>query len=103
MGGFALENRSRTLGRGLGVLLLGAVMLLGAACSQVNAQNYAKLDVGMSRADVYAILGEPDQVSGGALGPLSFSTEIWEGGGQAISVTSSGDELALKSIGKPQE
>ena len=47
MGGFALENRPRTLGRGLGVLLLGAVMLLGAACSRVNAQNYGKLDVGM--------------------------------------------------------
>lgn len=76
-----------------------AALLLVAACSSVTAENYAKVRSGMSRAEVYDILGQPDEVTGGGVGPLTFSSEIWNGRKQTIGVTFSGDTVALKSIG----
>ncbi|GAB2877748.1 hypothetical protein GCM10027046_02060 [Uliginosibacterium flavum] len=42
----------------LPLLLLSALL---AACSAVNADNYAKLHTGMSMSEVQAILGTPTQ------------------------------------------
>lgn len=74
------------------------VVLLIAACSPVTVENYAKLEAGMSREQVYAILGKPDEVTGGGLGPLQFSAETWKGRRQVIQVSFGNDKLALKSI-----
>lgn len=76
-----------------------AALLLVAACSPVTAENYAEVRAGMSRDEVYDILGKPDEVTGGGVGQLTFSSEIWNGRKQTISVTFSGDTVALKSIG----
>lgn len=83
--------RSLAVGSLLGILLL-------AGCSRVTAESYAKLNVGMPRTEVYGILGKPDEVSGGAIGPLNFSAETWKGRQQTIHVTFGGDKVALKSI-----
>lgn len=81
------------------VLFPIAALLLVAACSRVTAENYAAVKAGMSRDEVYAILGKPDEVSGGGIGQFSFSSESWMGRKQTINVTFSGDTVALKSIG----
>lgn len=75
-----------------------AVMLLVAACSRVSAENYGKVHAGMTRDQVYEILGQPDEVSGGGFGPLTISAEIWKGSKQTIHVTFGGEKVALKSI-----
>lgn len=77
--------------------LLAASVLL-TACSKVTPDNYAKVDAGMSRDEVYAILGKPDEVSGTALGNLSMSAETWTGGGNTIHITFGGDKVALKTL-----
>ncbi len=79
-------------------LLAGGVLLAG--CSRVTTENYAKVEVGMPRTEVYGILGRPDEVSGGALGPLSISNETWKGRNQTINITFGGDHVALKAIGQ---
>lgn len=90
--------RSRTARRVTAVFVLAALVL--TACSRVTVENYARLKVGMPRDEVYGILGTPDEVSGGALGPLSFSAESWKGREQTIHVTFGADKLAMKTIGK---
>jgi hypothetical protein len=78
---------------------LAAALLLGlAACSRVTADNYDKLQTGMTRAEVHALLGTPDEVSGGGIGRMTLMTERWDGRKHVISVTYAGDELAIKSI-----
>lgn len=77
-----------------------ALSLLLAACgSRVNAENYAKLEAGMTRDQVHAILGKPDQVDASDVGGLlSLSKETWRGGKQVIVVTFGNDKLALKNL-----
>ena len=43
------------------ILSFALLCSLLAACSTVNADNYAKLHAGMSMAEVQAILGKPTQ------------------------------------------
>ena len=41
------------------LLALAAVALLAAGCSKLSAANYAKLETGMSKEQVTALLGPP--------------------------------------------
>lgn len=77
----------------------GVLLLLAACSSKVTPENYAKLDAGMTHAQVHAILGRPDEVTGDDIGGvLSLSKETWKGGKQTITVTFGNDALALKSL-----
>lgn len=69
-----------------------------AACSRATIENYERVEAGMSRDQVYEILGKPDEVSAGGLGDFSVSSESWKGHKQIIQVTFGGDKVALKSI-----
>jgi len=82
--------------RRLAPLALAAVLL--AACSTVTPENYAKIEAGMSRDEVYKLLGKPSEVTGGGIGPLTVSNETWTGGKHSIRITFGGDKVALKSI-----
>lgn len=75
-----------------------AALLLLAACSRVTPENYGRLEAGMSRDEVYAILGQPDDVSGGGIGSLTMSSETWRSDRHTIVVSFAGEKLALKSI-----
>ncbi|MGQ0501600.1 MAG: outer membrane protein assembly factor BamE domain-containing protein [Panacagrimonas sp.] len=88
-----------------GLLVPVAAVLLVAACTRVTPENYAKLEAGMTRSQVYEILGKPDEVSGGGIGKLTVSGETWKGRGQTITVTFGGDQVVLKGISqdKPEE
>lgn len=76
--------------------LLGLLLL--AACSRVTPDNYNKVEAGMTRDEVYAVLGNPDDVSGSALGSLTLSSETWNGSRHRIRATFVGDKLATKTI-----
>ena len=74
------------------------VFLLAAACSKATPENYSKLESGMTPEEVHALLGEPDEVSGGGIGRMTLMTERWNGRSHVISVTFATDQLTLKSI-----
>lgn len=78
---------------------LAALTLLGlAACSKVNPDNYAKISAGMTREEIHALLGAPDDASGGSLGAIGLTTETWKGSKHTIAVTFAGDKATIKTI-----
>lgn len=81
-----------------GLLAPIAAAMLVAACSRATVENYSKIQAGMTRDQVYEILGQPDEVSGGGIGQLTVSSEVWKGRKQTIQVTFGSDKVALKSI-----
>lgn len=73
-------------------------LLLLSACSRVTPEQYNKIQAGMTRDEVYGLLGKPDEVSGSSLGSLSLSSETWRGAEHRIDLSFFGDKLATKSI-----
>ncbi|PPE73505.1 hypothetical protein C3942_11910 [Solimonas fluminis] len=82
--------------RFLAALALATLVL--AACSRVTPENYERVEAGMKREDVHAILGQPDEVSGGGFGGLSVSTETWKGRKHVVQVSYGGDTVVIKHI-----
>ena len=78
--------------------LLLALLLLLAACSKVTPENYAKIEAGMTREEVYAVLGKPDEVSGGGIGGLTSESETWKGSKHTIHVRFLSGKLIARDI-----
>lgn len=75
----------------LTILLCGLLVL--AACSKVNPANYAKLAVGMSKAEVETLLGSPAACSGA----LGLSSCTWGDEKSYISVQFAADKALVFS------
>ena len=74
------------------LMLLGAVLCL-SACSKINQENYAKLQAGMAKAEVEALLGAPTECSGA----VGISSCNWGDEKTFISVQYAGDTVLLIS------
>lgn len=83
---------------GLLAFALGAMALSG--CEKATAENFAKIEVGMKRDDVYRILGKPDSIDGsvGTDRADDLATEIWENGPQTITIFFAGEFVETRSI-----
>lgn len=79
-----------------------ALLLILSACSKVTPDNYGKLEAGMTQEEVHAVLGQPDDVSGGGIGTLTLTTETWNGPKHVVKITFAGDKMTIKSI-EPRE
>lgn len=90
-----------TLAQGLRSLLC-ATVLLCAACSPVNAENYDRIKTGMTPDEVHEILGKPDTVDAGSLADFEMRTEIWESRKLRIELSFLNGKLMRKSIGERQ-
>lgn len=82
------------------IALAALGLLVLSACSKVTSENYAKVEAGMNREQVYALLGKPDEVNGSAIGRLEMSAETWRGRDYHVAITFMGDKVTLKSIEK---
>lgn len=82
------------------VMILGPVLAVAllAGCSKATQDNYQKVESGMSRSEVYNILGKPDEVNSGSIGSLTASSETWQGNDHTISVKFANGEVKMKSI-----
>ncbi|WP_293367372.1 DUF3862 domain-containing protein [Nevskia sp.] len=79
--------------------LLSVVVTIAACSSKVTAENYDKIGPGMSREEVHALLGKPDDSSATDVGGvLSLSKETWTAGKKTLTVTFGNDKVALKSF-----
>ncbi|WP_437882503.1 outer membrane protein assembly factor BamE domain-containing protein [Pseudomonas sp. LRF_L74] len=74
------------------LVLFSAVVLL-AACSKVNQENYSKLKAGMSKPEVEQLLGSPKECSG-AVGVTSCT---WGDQKSFISVQYAGERVVMYS------
>lgn len=75
------------------ILSFGLLASLLAACSPVNADNYAKLHTGMSMAEVQAILGNPSQCTD----ILMMKKCSWGNASRNISVSFAADAAITTS------
>ena len=81
---------------------IAGALLLGA-CSKATADNYAKVQAGMTRDEVHGILGKPDETTGGGIGDLTMTAETWKNGKQSIRVNYVGDKVAMKGMSDAKE
>ncbi len=67
------------------MMLLCSVLLVGCG-SKITSENFDKIQSGMTQAEVTAILGDPTESSGIALGPVGGTTSTWKGNGRTITI-----------------
>ena len=76
------------------------VVLLVAACSRVTADNFDKVQDGMSEAEVRAVLGEPTESNSVTVLGMSGTASRWRGRDAEIVVRFSNGKVALKTFEK---
>ena len=79
-------------------LLALFMALLIVGCSRATQDNYNKIETDMTREEVHAILGAPDEVNSSSIGSLSFSSETWQGRKHTISIQYANARVKLKHI-----
>ena len=78
-----------------------AALLLLAACSKVNQENFAKVQNGMTEQEVIAILGEPSESTSRDVLGITGTSSTWRSGDAEINIRFVGGKVALKSFDKP--
>ncbi|MEM6795586.1 MAG: DUF3862 domain-containing protein [Acidobacteriota bacterium] len=69
-----------------------------AGCSKISAENYAKIEKGMTYGEVVAILGEPTDKKSVGVGPLSGTAATWTRGSTEIEIKFINDKVQLSSL-----
>jgi hypothetical protein len=67
------------------MMLLCATLLLGCG-SKVTQENFAKIQSGMTEADVTAVLGPPTESNSIGFGPVGGTTSMWKDNGRIITI-----------------
>ncbi|USD39824.1 DUF3862 domain-containing protein [Ferrimonas sp. SCSIO 43195] len=68
-----------------------AAVLLLSGCSRITQENYDKLELGMSKADVEAVIGRADDCSGS----MGTETCVWGTDQRQIKVGFAADRAML--------
>jgi hypothetical protein len=83
-----------------------AALLLAACGSKISAENFERIQTGMTQKEVVAILGEPTEASAISIAGLSGGMATWRDGNTEISVQFLNDKAQAKQLsreaGKPQ-
>ncbi|MFZ5555637.1 MAG: DUF3862 domain-containing protein [Pseudomonadota bacterium] len=77
-----------------------AALVLAACGSKVSQENFDRIKSGMTKEEVVAILGKPDETSGFSLGNLSGESAAWTGRDASISVQFANDKVLSKQYSK---
>ena len=80
------------------MLFLAAAL---AACSKVTQENFAKVQDGMTEAEVVALLGSPTESSSVQVLGVSGTASKWVSGDATITIRFVNGKVALKSFDKP--
>lgn len=81
-------------------LALTALLLL-AACSKVTQENFAKIQDGMSEAEVHTLLGKPGESSNITVLGLSGTSSRWVSNDGMIAVQFVNGKVRAKSFERP--
>ena len=81
-------------------LALAALLLL-AACSKITQENFAKIQDGMSEAEVHALLGKPGESSNITVLGLSGTSSRWVSNDGMIAVQFVNGKVRAKSFERP--
>jgi len=91
-----MMKQLKTSVTGYTAALLSCLVLLGG-CSRITAENYAKINVGMSQQNVEAILGKPDECSGIKTLVLSAQKCSWSSGTHDITISFMAEKVVAAS------
>lgn len=79
---------------------LAAVLLLSACGSKVTAENFERIQNGMTQKEVVAILGEPTETSAINIAGVSGGMASWQEGNTVISVQFLNDKVQAKQLSR---
>lgn len=79
-------------------IILFSFMLF--ACAKISAENFEKIQTGMSMQQVVAILGEPTAVESFNFSGLSGTAATWKSGDTTIVVQFFNDKVQIKALNK---
>jgi hypothetical protein len=77
-----------------------AALLLAACGSKISAENFERIQNGMSQKEVVALLGEPSESSAIGIGGLSGGMATWKDGNTVISVQFVNDKVQAKQLSR---
>jgi uncharacterized protein YcfL len=86
------------VGRIGATVILVSALLVGCG-SRVTQENFDKIQAGMSREDVTAILGEPTESSGASIGTISGDSWVWKKDGTVITIQFVGGTVLAEQFG----
>ena len=92
-----------SLPRAAPAALLLFLLLWTVGCSRLTQENFAKIEEGMSMADVVAVLGEPTDSKSAGIGPLSGTNATWEDDTAKINIKFLNDRVQLKTFKSKEE
>lgn len=78
--------------------LLTVLLLLSGCGSKMSEENFDRIEDGMAKKEVFAILGEPTETSSLQLGGLSGTSAVWEDGHSRITIQFVNDKVKLKQF-----
>ncbi len=93
----------RTLKAGLAGLAVLAVLLAACAGSKINQDNFDKVQVGMTQAEVKGILGEATEASSLDVAGFSGTSSTWRHGEVVITIQFVNGKVVAKQFTKPQK
>jgi len=77
-----------------------AALLLAACGSKISAENFERIQTGMTQKEVVAILGEPTETSAISVAGLSGGMATWRDGNTEISVQFLNDKVQAKQLSR---
>jgi hypothetical protein len=86
----------------MGVAVL-AIFLVACTGSKINQDNFNKVLVGMSQAQVKDILGEPAESSSLDIAGFSGTTSTWRRGDATITIQFVNGKVVAKQFSKPNK
>lgn len=98
-----LNIKSQNMKKIISTLLFGALFLLASCSSKINSENYNKINNGMSKSEVQAILGEGESQAESSVdmgeygGNISSEAMTWQDGMKVISITFSNGKVLAKA------
>jgi hypothetical protein len=78
-----------------------AMLLVLAACSKVNQENFGRIQNGMTEQEVTAILGSPTESTSRDVLGITGTSSRWVSGDTAITIRFVGGKVATKAFDKP--
>ncbi len=80
--------------------MLSAFVLAGCAGTRINAENFEKIQTGMTLGQVTAILGEPTESSSVDVAVFSGTVSKWKHGDVTITVQFVNGKVVAKQLSK---
>jgi hypothetical protein len=82
-----------------GALILAALLLVSCG-AKISAENFERIQDGMTQKEVIAILGEPAETSSVNIAGVSGGMATWKDGNTAISVQFLNGKVQAKQLAK---